>query len=124
MAGEGHANSRRLSPEGCRAPALGDACQRDRNLYKEVNDLVAAYASSKYSVFLGIGNGSFNQLNPVSVSPGIKNFVSVAIGDLNGDGHLDLAVTYNPVRDPNQSCVSRHWRPEPGRPNGPRRRQS
>src|SRR5262249_40572555 len=54
--------------------------------------LVVAYASSQYSVFLGIGNGSFNQLNPVSLSPGIKNFLSAAIGDLNGDGKLDLAL--------------------------------
>jgi uncharacterized protein (DUF2141 family) len=56
-------------------------------------DLAVAYASSKYSVFLGSGDGSFNQLNAVAVSPGTKNFGSVAIGDLTGDGKPDLALT-------------------------------
>ncbi len=53
-------------------------------------DLVTAnYNSSTISVMLGNGNGTFQ--SPVTYTVG-SSPIAVAIGDLNGDGMLDIAV--------------------------------
>ena len=55
-------------------------------------DLVAAnYSSNNVSIFLGNGDGTFTAASTATVTVG-TNPVSVAIGDLNGDGNADLAV--------------------------------
>jgi hypothetical protein len=57
--------------------------------------IVASYGSSQVSVLLGAGNGTFQQpVNYVSyaTSNNIEPY-AVAVGDFNGDGKADLAVT-------------------------------
>jgi FG-GAP-like repeat len=44
------------------------------------------------SIFLGDGDGTFSAATPYSTLTGLAGAQSVAIGDLNGDGKLDLAV--------------------------------
>jgi hypothetical protein len=59
---------------------------------KNAIDVAAANAnSSTVSVLLGNGNGTFQ--TPMNLAVGLSPF-SVAIGDFNGDGELDL-VTAN-----------------------------
>ena len=52
------------------------------------------------SIVLGRGDGTFQMAAPVPVGP---NPLSLAIGDFNGDGHQDLAVTNtNRIRFPSR----------------------
>jgi WD40 repeat protein len=46
-------------------------------------------ASNSVTVFLGNGDGTFNQQTPITVG---SSPAALAIGDFNGDGKLDLAV--------------------------------
>ncbi len=52
---------------------------------------VANYATNTVSVFLGNGDGTFQE--HIDTATGGKEPTSVALGDFNGDGKLDLAVT-------------------------------
>jgi hypothetical protein len=56
---------------------------------------VANYDSDNVSVLLGNGDGTFQSAQNYGTDFGPS---SVAIGDLNGDGYPDLAVT-NALRD-------------------------
>src|ERR1051325_2052573 len=51
-------------------------------------DVVTAGVSN-ITTFLGNGTGGFTTLTPIS---GVRNANSIASGDLNGDGNLDLVV--------------------------------
>lgn len=55
-------------------------------------DLVVAGASSKISILLGTGTGTFSVLQPMSFV-GLNNNGSVAVGDLNGDTGEDVVVS-------------------------------
>ena len=54
--------------------------------------IVANSADSTLTVFLGDGKGGFTAANVIS-SIGAVDPISVAVGDFDGDGRLDLAVT-------------------------------
>jgi hypothetical protein len=55
-------------------------------------DPVLSTGDGTISVFLGNGNGTFEAATLYSAGTGLSGAQSVAIGDLNGDGKLDLAV--------------------------------
>ena len=55
-------------------------------------DLVEAYWDGGFAVMLNFGNGTFQ---PPTNYGTINNPSSLALGDFNGDGHTDLAVTSN-----------------------------
>jgi hypothetical protein len=62
--------------------------------------VVTSFFSGTVSVFLGNGDGTFQPARS-TVLPGGQNPYSVAVGDFNGDGKLDLAVSgATPVPDP------------------------
>lgn len=66
------------------------AAVADLNGDNKLDIVVGNFSDSNVSVFLGNGDGTFQQ--PVNYS--LSTFpMSVAIGDLNGDGKPDLAVT-------------------------------
>ncbi|MGI8687687.1 MAG: FG-GAP repeat domain-containing protein, partial [Thermomicrobiales bacterium] len=58
--------------------------------------LVANTDDNTTSVFFGNGSGGFTRVSPTPPipGPGTSGFQSVAVADFNGDGKLDLAVTY------------------------------
>ena len=56
-------------------------------------DLVALNSDDTLSVWLGDGNGSFAAASGSPIALGGGSPASVAIGDFNGDGRADLAVT-------------------------------
>jgi hypothetical protein len=75
-------------PAACKSVAIGDM-NGDGHL-----DLVVCYGSTSASnvgVMLNAGSGTFGApvVTPVAGTPG-----TVAVGDLNGDGHLDVVLTY------------------------------
>jgi hypothetical protein len=73
-----------------RSLAVGDVNGDD------VPDLVvvnAVSADGTVSVLLGNGDGSFGAATSYAVSHGFTRLGGLAVGDFNGDGTLDLAVT-------------------------------
>jgi hypothetical protein len=58
--------------------------------------VVADSSSGDVSLMLGVGSGRFQAGTPVAISvcnpAGLTDFLSLAVGDFNGDGHLDVAV--------------------------------
>ncbi|HXF05037.1 MAG TPA: VCBS repeat-containing protein [Blastocatellia bacterium] len=72
--------------QGPIALAVGDINQDGKT------DWVAAnYLSSTLSVALGNGDGTFGRVSTLSLNEG-ENPSSLAMGDFNGDGRLDVAV--------------------------------
>ena len=63
----------------------------DFNGDKVADIAVANYATNTVSVFLGNGDGTFQQ--HIDTSTGGEEPTSIATGDFNGDGKLDIAVT-------------------------------
>jgi len=56
-------------------------------------DIVVAGDSAKASVFLNNGNGTFKAKTDYTVGAGSNFIYSVVLGDLNGDGKLDIVAT-------------------------------
>jgi hypothetical protein len=71
---------------GPRSLAVGDVNGDGR-----LDVVVANYFSNNVMIFLGSGTGGFSQASGSPVTVGTKP-ASIAIGDVNGDGKLDVAV--------------------------------
>ena len=63
----------------------------DFNNDNRLDIAVANYGTNNVGVFLGYGNGSFSSQTTYSTGSGSSPW-SVAVGDLNNDGHPDIAV--------------------------------
>jgi hypothetical protein len=63
----------------------------DFNNDSRLDIAVANYLADNLGVFVGYGNGSFSSQTTYSTGSG-SSPQSVAVGDLNDDGHLDIAV--------------------------------
>ncbi len=74
--------------DGARSLAVGDF-NGDGRLDLAVTNFVIAYGPANVSVLLGNGDGTFQAVRSFD---GVINPVSLAVGDFNGDGRLDLAV--------------------------------
>jgi len=61
-------------------------------------DLAVADASDRVSIFLGLGDGSFNP-TPVDIQSVGQNPQALAVGDFDQDGRLDLAVANHTDND-------------------------
>jgi hypothetical protein len=64
-------------------------------------DLSVAESSGTLSIFLGNGDGTFQAISGYAIDSYRYDDPSLVVGDFNGDGHLDLALTdqsFNGVR--------------------------
>ncbi|MHB8644345.1 MAG: FG-GAP repeat domain-containing protein, partial [Thermomicrobiales bacterium] len=70
----------------------------DLNGDGKLDFVVANTDDNTMSVFFGIGGGGFTRVSPAPPITGAYGFESVAVADFNGDGKVDLAVTYGASR--------------------------
>ncbi|MCI0704510.1 MAG: FG-GAP-like repeat-containing protein [Planctomycetia bacterium] len=101
LAAGGYRDATTLTLNGNRDPvsvALGDV-----NGDGKLDILVANQQDNNVGVFLGIGNGTFQ--NPTFTSVG-RTPTDVAVGDLNNDGDLDLLVLHNGSGGPQNRGVT------------------
>lgn len=75
-----------LPNSGSRGLALGDI-DRDGDL-----DLVVGHFGGQSYLFLNNGKGIFTDVTATNLPAGLYDTMDVALGDLNGDGHLDLVL--------------------------------
>jgi hypothetical protein len=61
------------------------------NIDSNLDLAVANFVDNTVSILLGNGDGTFSAATPVSLPPG-SGPISIAVGDFNGGGFLDLAI--------------------------------
>lgn len=69
-----------------------DVAAADLNRDGIIDLTVANFTNNTVSIYIGLGNGSFEDTGPVIISTSSSPY-AVAVGDVNGDSRADLAIS-------------------------------